>query len=481
MRRRRCGRLRNRGEVNPIRRQVHLLTALAALVALLFVGGLWTLYTRSQEVLEAELGARLRTVAAASAAVVPADSLMAWSDELSRDRPGLKLMRRLRSMQRENDLSRIVVFNARREVVYDSASLLGAGERFLFLSEEREVVDRALTGEAMAAPLRREGEVWLKAAYAPVFYGSSDFLVTLDNLKNKGMLDDVGRVDFVAGFVGVFAHPSFFVQLQLLRRSLIVVGTVVLTLLILLATGMSVYARRLELARAALLRSETLSSMGRMAAGIAHEIRNPLGVIKNSAQLLREELVEAALDTEIIDFIPSEIDRLNETLTGYLEFAKEAPLRLESVEVAQLLRRTTKMLGPELDRAGVRVEHNLDSCEKLRITADPRRLQQVFLNLMLNSMQSMDEGGRMQLSIEFEDDTCKIRVKDEGSGIEASRLREIFEPFHTTREKGSGLGLFIVGRIVEEHGGSISVESAPGEGTSITVQLPRVEIETRGQ
>ncbi len=459
--------------MNSIRRQVVLLSSLAGLVALLFVGGLWTLYVRSSAVLEDELGARLRTVARATAATVPADSLGAWLESSTARVEVAGLHRRLRALQRENDLSRVVVFAATREVIYDSASLLETGETLLFLPEESEAVANALGGMATVAPLRREGEVWLKAAYAPVFFGSTDFQATLETLKAEGMLDDVGAADFVAGFVGVFAHPSFFSQLQILRRSLVVVGTVVLSLFLALVTGMTVYARRLERARAALLRSETLSSMGRMAAGIAHEIRNPLGIIKNSAQLLGEELRDAGIDTEVVDVIPTEIDRLNETLTAYLEFAKEAPLRLESVEVARLLRRTVKMLEAELRRASVRLEHNLDSVDEVRLSADPRRLHQVFLNLLINAIQSMPEGGRLRLVVEAGSNPCQIRVEDEGFGIEESRLREIFEPFHTTREKGSGLGLFIVKRIVDEHGGKLTVESKVGEGTAFTVHLPR--------
>jgi signal transduction histidine kinase len=457
--------------VSPLRRQVQLLTGLVLVVAILFVGGLWSLYRRSQEVLESELAARLRTVAQATAAAVPADSLDVWAESDDSGRSEVTLRGRLRARLREDELSRILVFDRWRRVIYDTAGLLTPRSSFLFLPEEEEAVRRATGGEAAAAPLRREGEVWLKAAYAPVYFGAADFRATLENLRSEGLLEDVGREQFVAGFVGVFAHPSFFAQLVTLRHSLIAVGAAMLGLLALLAVATTVFARRLEQARQALLRGETLSSMGRMAAGIAHEIRNPLGIIKNSAQLLREELADAGLDTEVAEFIPAEIDRLNETLTGYLEFARESPLRPETVEVESLFERSARMLAPQLEAAGVRVLR--EASAGLAIHADRRRLQQVLLNLMLNAMQAMPQGGTLRLSARTEGERCRIEVRDDGSGIEPDRLAEIFEPFHTTREKGSGLGLFMVRRIVEEHEGTIEASSRVGEGTTFVLSLPR--------
>lgn len=469
-----------RAEEALLRRQVVGFVVLATVVGVLFVGGLGVLYQRSRDVLETELGLRLRTVATTTAATVPGDSLQSWLERPWDTGAGEDLEPLLRSVQKENDVSRILVFGLDRRVLHDTSGLLARGDRFLFLPEEQEAVASALAGEAAWTPLRREGDVYLKAAYAPVFFGSADLILALDELERDDLPRDLGRGDFVAGFVGVLAHPRFFDQLDLLRRSLIGVGVVVLGLLATLVAGVLVYARRLARARAALLRGETLASMGRMAAGIAHEIRNPLGIIKNSAQLLRRELFERGEDTDLVDFIPEEIDRLDETLTGYLDFAREAPLRLEEVDLSVLLRRTLKLMEVDLERAGVRSRSDLDDDGSLVLQADPRRLQQVFLNLLLNAVQAMPEGGTLELSAEKLDGVVRLRVGDDGQGIEARRLDEIFEPFSTSREKGSGLGLFIVRRIVEEHHGRIDVDSEPGRGTTFTLELPLRQPPTKG-
>lgn len=469
-----------RAEEGLLRRQVVGFAILTALVGALFVGGLSVLYQRSQEVLETELGLRLRTLATTTAAGVSGDSLQSWLLAPSEIGPPGELDRRLRWVQRENDISRILVFGLDRRVVYDSSGLLGPGERFLFLPEERGATASALEGEAAWTPLLREGDVYLKAAYAPVFFGASDLLLALDDLQEGESGLVLARRDFVAGFVGVHAHPHFFDQLDLLRRSLIGVGVVVLALLATLVVGVAVYARRLARARTALLRGETLASMGRMAAGIAHEIRNPLGIIKNSAQLLRRELQERGEDTDVVDFIPEEIDRLNDTLTAYLDFAREAPLRPEKVELVGLLRRTLRLLGPDLDRSSVSVTDNLERVGSVEVEADPRRLQQVFLNLLINALQAMPDGGDLELRLEPAAEGCRIHVRDTGQGIEPRRLEDIFEPFSTSREKGSGLGLFIVRRIVEEHHGRIDVESEPGRGATFTLELPREFLSKKG-
>lgn len=469
-----------RAEEGLLRRQVVGFTILTAVVGALFVGGLWVLYGRSQEVLETELGLRLRTLASTTAASVSGDSLQSWSMAPPEVGPPSELARLLQWVRRENDISRILVFGLDRRVVYDSSGLLTPGERFLFLPEEREATASALRGEAAWTPLLREGEVYLKAAYAPVFFGASDLLLALDDLEADEPGLGLDRRDFVAGFVSVHAHPHFFDQLELLRRSLIGVGVVVLALLVTLVVGVAVYARRLARARTALLRGETLASMGRMAAGIAHEIRNPLGIIKNSAQLLRRELQERGEDTDVVDFIPEEIDRLNDTLTAYLDFAREAPLRLEPVDLVGLLRRTLRLMHADLERSSVSVTHNLDEVQSAEVEADPRRLQQVFLNLLLNALQAMPEGGALELRLEPGPTGCRIQVRDDGQGIDPRRLEDIFEPFSTTREKGSGLGLFIVRRIVEEHRGRIEVESEPGRGTTFTLELPREPLSAKG-
>ncbi len=278
----------------------------------------------------------------------------------------------------------------------------------------------------------------------------------------------------VVGFAGVEASVGYFDALGELRRSLLGIGGIVVLLVALLMMLWVGYARRLARARWALTRQETLSAMGRMAAGIAHEIRNPLGIIKNTAQLLKEELAEQQVSAEMLQYIPEEVDRLNEILTGYLDFAREAPPRFAPVEMDKLLRRTSKLFEKDFESTGIEVEERIEGGGDAVIQADARRLQQVFLNLMLNALQAMPDGGRLELSLQCEPERVTVRVGDSGVGLDPKEAEQLFEPFVTSKEKGSGLGLSVVRRIVvEDHGGEVWLSGRPGEGAVATVELPR--------
>ncbi len=425
--------------------------ALALSMAVIFAIGLWVFYQQSREHLDDEFGLRLQSVAVTAAATVPGDSLLVW---WLADAPAIDVLLLSRALDRvevDNSLSRIVVYQSDKSVLLDTGQLLPAGESDPFLSLDLAAVEQARSGIPSFTELQRVAGTYLKAGYAPVF----------------------DSYDEVAGFVGVVASASFFATLERLRRTLFVVGVTsvgfvtVLTLLVLM------YLRRLALTRAALQRNETLTAMGRMAAGIAHEIRNPLGIIKNTAQLLKEDLQEAGIDATLVEFIPQEVDRLNETLTGYLDFAKDAPLRREQVDVCRLLRRTLSLMTPDFRNAEVRVLDNLDELGQLDLYLDARRMQQVFLNLFLNSIQAMPEGGELSVHVSATATSGRLEIRDNGVGLDPALAKEIFEPFVTTREQGSGLGLSVVRKIVEDHEGGVSMETVQGHGATVVVELPR--------
>jgi signal transduction histidine kinase len=429
-----------------------LTVALAAALSLSFVMGLWAFHERAHEVLDRELGIRLRNVATTAAATVPADSLLVW---IGAERSPLWLLlleQTLERVERDNDLSRILVYESfDNRVVIDTAHLVRRGEVDPFLSLDLGAVAAARQGLAGYSRLQRLDDNVLKAGYAPV----------LD-------LDDE-----VSGYVGVIASAGFFATLAQLRTTLLVVGTSVVAAVWLLTFGYLAYARRLARARSALQRSETLSAMGRMAAGIAHEIRNPLGIIKNAAQLLREELIEARRPTDLVDYIPEEVDRLSQTLASYLDFARDAPVQFEDVDLSHLVRRTLRLMERDLEQAHVQVVDNLDRLGQLSLRGDPRRLQQVLLNLFLNAMQAMPEGGQLRIQLEADEQDLTLMLDDSGVGMGPTQVAHAFEPFVTTKEKGSGLGLTIAQRIINEHRGRIEIQSEPGEGTTVWLVLPR--------
>lgn len=433
------------------RRQILGIVSLAATLALVFVTGLWIFYGESRDHLDRSFGLRLQNIAVAAAATVPGDSLLVWWLADSTPVDVVLLSETLSRVEVDNDLSRIVVYQSDATVLLDTTDLLRRADDDPFLSLDLAAVEQARAGIPSYSRLTSVEGTFLKAGYAPVFDSYDD----------------------VAGFVGVVASAGFFATLQRLRQTLLAVGLSTVGLVVVLTIVYVGYARRLARARAALQRSETLSAMGRMAAGIAHEIRNPLGIIKNTAQLLKEEMQEAKLDTKLVDFIPQEVDRLDETLTGYLDFAREAPPRIETVDLRGLVRRTLRLMERDFQQAGVQVEEDLDQAGALEVALDPRRMQQVLLNLFLNAIQAMPDGGRLTVRIEDRGARVGIEVSDTGVGLDPATSARLFEPFVTSKEKGSGLGLSVVQKIVDEHGGEVRLEPRPHGGATAVLTLPR--------
>jgi two-component system sensor histidine kinase HydH len=227
---------------------------------------------------------------------------------------------------------------------------------------------------------------------------------------------------------------------------------------------------------------DRLAALGEMAAGLAHEIRNPLGAIKGAAQFLSPQGL-AAEDAELLGVIVEEVDRLNTVVTQFLDYSRPLKPNLAPTDPGDVLVRTVKLLSKTIPAA---VEVRLDVGEKLpRVQADAEQLKQVLINLVQNAVQAMPGGGTITLSARGSDDVpawrlaggtdfLELRVRDTGKGIAEEGRQHIFVPFYTTKEKGTGLGLAICQRIVKSHGGSITLHSKLGEGTEFVIRLPAI-------
>jgi signal transduction histidine kinase len=229
---------------------------------------------------------------------------------------------------------------------------------------------------------------------------------------------------------------------------------------------------------------DRLAALGQMAAGLAHEIRNPLGAIKGAAQFLQPTAnghggVDAAGTKEFLNIIVEEVNRLNNIVSQFLDYARPYRGEQEPLEVNDVVRKTLQLLGKESEGKGIDVVPSLvDGLPPAR--ADAEQLVQVFLNLSLNALQAMPEGGRLFVSTSIRRATrrgaaaafLEVRFRDTGVGIPPGDLRNLFIPFFTTKEKGTGLGLPISQRIIENHGGTIEVRSQAGMGATFTVLLP---------
>jgi signal transduction histidine kinase/putative methionine-R-sulfoxide reductase with GAF domain len=223
---------------------------------------------------------------------------------------------------------------------------------------------------------------------------------------------------------------------------------------------------------AQLIRSEKLAALGQLAAGIAHEIRNPLTSINILIHSLTEHLPSGNSDREDLKVIEEEINRINEIVDQFLRFARPAPPLLEKAEIVPIFEETLQLLRPQIEKAKILVKKEFEALPL--ITVDKEQIKQVILNLLMNAIQAMPRGGELSMSGRFSKDGCwvELTVQDSGVGIPLEDLEKFFDPFFSTKEGGIGLGLSIAHRIIDQHHGKIEVESAPGKGTLFTISLP---------
>ena len=443
---------------------IALLVGLAIVLLNLVLG---LLYRDSRRGLETELARRLENVAAVLGRTLDPGLVQRAATEhdllLVHEAPAESLYfapaydslrALLRDIAESSDLANVRVFDGGGTAFLD----LAAGSLLEYSAEALDPagVLAALSGTTAHSDLYQSASEFLMAGYAPV----------------------LGTDGLPSAAVAVETDARFFGALRRLR--FVMVASAALSALVLVGLGLT-FARMqssLQRAEAAVQRAESLAAMGRMAAGIAHEIRNPLGIIKATAARLRKTHDDPARPDERFGYIEDEVDRLNGILTGYLQFARDEPPELQALDLVPLVERGVGLAKPELESVGVELVLELpDAC---RIQGDPQRLQQVILNVVLNAAQAMPKGGRLHVRLQEQSGTARLAFTDTGPGFEPAVRARLFEPFVTTKEKGSGLGLAVARRIVGQHSGSIQVGDAPGGGACVEIQLPAAGASSSG-
>ena len=228
-----------------------------------------------------------------------------------------------------------------------------------------------------------------------------------------------------------------------------------------------------QVVRQQVTRAEKLASIGRLAAGVAHEINNPLTGVLTFAHLMREKSNMDAQDREDLDLIIHETTRAADIVRGLLDFARERPIRMEPLDLNDVVRRTVRLIANQKKFEHIVIDELLYDDLPL-VRGDMNQLQQVLLNLSLNACTAMPKGGTLTIRTIPADGEVIVRVIDSGCGIKAEHLDRIFEPFFTTQDvgKGTGLGLSVTYGIVEQHGGQVDVQSKEGEGSTFAIHLP---------
>ncbi|HET9233340.1 MAG TPA: ATP-binding protein [Candidatus Eisenbacteria bacterium] len=403
-------------------------------------------YRSSRRRLEAELGQRLVAVASGAAAAVNGEL---WPRLVASDSAAVEQVRRdLAEVRRTNGVTTIFVFDLERRTLFDLSGQYAAGLPNPALLVDLEAVTTAFAGLAVATRLYSSQGGYFKSAYAPVF----------DPAHN------------VMGGVGVEASATFFEALGKLKRTLIgAAGLVSLGL-----TFIAFLLARLLVARESLedrlRRAETLASMGQMTAMLAHEIRNPLGIIRGAAERVAKR--HGIESDEVFQFIPEEVDRLERTLNAYLDFARPRSLS-EIDDLKRAITRTLEFLDVELRRKGIDVQTELEP-GPFPVYGDAHLLRQALLNIFLNARDAMANGGRLTVRLERRGGKAVVAIQDSGEGMTEDVRRRATEPFFTAKEKGSGLGLAVVRRAVDDAQGKLEIQSRSGHGTTVFLYLPLV-------
>jgi Amt family ammonium transporter len=235
----------------------------------------------------------------------------------------------------------------------------------------------------------------------------------------------------------------------------------------------------LEETQRQLFQSEKLAALGKLSAGIAHEIRNPLTSIKILIHSLVDEMATPASREKDLAVIETEIEQVNKIIKQFLDFARPRPPSLEPIDVRKVLEETLALIVYEMEAQEVSLEREY-APGLPPVPMDREQMKQVFLNLLLNAVQAMEQGGKLKVATALKHPVpganrgffAKISFQDTGKGIPGDMKGKVFEPFYSTKEGGIGLGLSIAQRIVEEHGGEIGLESSPGKGTTFYLTLP---------
>ena len=289
------------------------------------------------------------------------------------------------------------------------------------------------------------------------------FLLFLDRkqyeIGPEGLAEIVLRIAFLA-MVGTLANSlaeTLRTQSEKNRRT---------------AEQLAAANRQIQEAEEAVRRSDRLAALGQLSAGLAHELRNPLGTIKASAEMLNRNVSsENEVAREVAGFIATEVDRTNSLITRFLDFARPLQLRTNTADLSQVLDRA--VAAAERDASQVAIYKNY-APEIPPFSFDAELMERVFYNLIRNASQATEPGGAVTVKTRLRNDTVEICVIDRGVGIEPQNLSAIFNPFFTTKPEGVGLGLAISSKIVDQHGGKIAVESEPGNGSVFRVLLPMV-------
>lgn len=376
-----------------------------------------------------------------------------------------------------------VVRNTLHSFSVETVNIFARKENVIFYSFDKELVGKkdlggidyleALQGQSSSRLIRRGG-FWRMLLGAP----KESELRTYVPLRAEKPLSNIegpilGVFEIVQDLSDDYQTIAHFKH-RIMVTSVLIMGLLFSIVRHIVKRGENIIAKRAEerlLLEQKLNQAERLASLGEMVAAVSHQIRTPLGIISSTAELLKRKLSRTDPQEELTNVIIQEAKRLNGIVTDFLNSARPPTPNLMPCSVDDILAKNLNFLAPETEKNGYKIHKRLATHIR-EIQADPGLLYQAFLNILMNAMQAMPEGGTITIELADRKDTLTIVFSDEGKGIPDDILKRIWHPFFTTKDTGSGLGLPIVRKIVEGHGGTVRIENGPGKGAQVTVTLP---------
>jgi len=430
-----------------------LLVALFAALLVVLVNAVWWFnYQKTERLLDQQLSRRLAAAAqTAAVGIDPFDVDLLGADDIGAYTRAISRLERIRAA---DSLSEIFIIDENNH--YLATTTVESDSTYFAADLHARLIDSLFFGadlEVVLTPTYRSGPLYLKTAFAPLR----------------------GLDGFVIAVLGVEASVDYFDSLSALRRNLYWASALSLLGGVALGFVFLLLLRRINRAEEQLFLRETHAHLGRMVAVVAHELRNPLMIIRGSAERLRKkaELPEAG-------FVVEEVDRLNEIVSGYLDFARAGGSLLSNdgpsvVDLKQLAENTRKHLLQKYSDVAVQWL-GPDEFPALTVKGYPRSLRQVLLNLLINGVEACQAvGGPIAVGLRIDGDRNKVRLSviDRGGGFSRQDLKKIFEPFYSTKRSGSGLGLYLSREIVSQMGRRLEIKSEPDRETEVIIVLPQ--------
>jgi signal transduction histidine kinase len=382
-----------------------------------------------------------------------------------------------------------VVRNTTEGLKVDSVTIFDSHENIISYStipEEVGVRDIGGIGYENALKGKNSSRLISTASLLSLLPGAepiSSKLMTYIPFRRENPLSE--RTEDVMGVTKVVQDLSDDMEAILrLQLTIIIVSILIMGTLFFILTQIVTKADQINKARAdeqrrlegKLHHAERLASLGEMVASVSHEIKNPLGIVRSTAEILNKRLKEQAPSSKhLAEIIVTETSRLNDIVRQFLDFARPQVSNFATASINEPILQVIEFMQPELAKKQIAIEQNLDTTLK-PFNIDQNLLYRAFLNLFVNAVQAMPDGGTLSVGSSLAKQRGKnvvVRITDTGIGISEEKLGMIFTPFYTNKNRGTGLGLAIVKNIIDEHNGSIDVESEMGEGVTFIITLPQ--------